>query len=638
MNIKNFKNKLVWAMVICFILSSCLPAMGLQTKNDTNDLIKSANNKNNIFSDPEVMVLDLYFSDPVIEEHGEYINVYVGESDFYHIADGTPVLPVKLVLQEFTFGTEIISVGYEISSSTTIPITKKLSFGKISPRGTDMDEDIYESSNLYPSDWISYHTGGGLSFGNHKTFLSIRIYPVRYSPLNDEIQHIDQITLTITYQEPGQAILNENSEYELLILAPSQFNSQIQKLVTHKNNMGVNTISVGLSEVYDQMSSQGRDEPEKIKYYIKNAIETWGIKYVLLMGGRIGQSFSWYLPVRYSHVVPPDEQEYAEESFISDLYYADIYDSTGGFSSWDSNDNDIFAEWDETYKEEMDLYPDVYVGRLACRYSFEVSTMVNKIINYEKEECDENWFKKLVLVAGDAYDDPDHFNEGELIAEEAINKMSDFTPVRLYAAEGQDINKASVKQVIDPGCGFAYFPGHGSPMTWATHFPPDGTEWTTGFGIFDMSSLNNKEKLPIVVVGGCHNSQFDVTILNLFYDFKNARRYGTWAPRCWAWWLTCKINGGAIATIADTGLGTHGREDTDHNDIADYLEVLDGWLELRFLELYGLEDGDMLGGNHGETLTGYLHIFLGSGEKMDAKMVQQWILFGDPSLKIGGYE
>jgi hypothetical protein len=106
---------------------------------------------------------------------------------------------------------------------------------------------------------------------------------------------------------------------------------------------------------------------------------------------------------------------------------------------------------------------------------------------------------------------------------------------------------------------------------------------------------------------------------------------------CWGWQLTSKIGGGAIATIANTGLGTHGREDSDNNSVADYLEVLDGWLELRFLQLYGEEHADGLGENHGETLVGYLHRFLGNNDKMDVKMVQQWELFGDPSLKIGGY-
>jgi hypothetical protein len=109
---------------------------------------------------------------------------------------------------------------------------------------------------------------------------------------------------------------------------------------------------------------EGRDQAEKIKYFIKNSIEDWGISHVLLVGGLQGQTRKWNLPVRYSHVVPPTEQEYAEQSFISDLYYADIYDSTAEFCSWDSNNDDFFAEWNEEYKEQMDLYPDVYLGRI----------------------------------------------------------------------------------------------------------------------------------------------------------------------------------------------------------------------------------------------------------------------------------
>jgi len=97
-------------------------------------------------------------------------------------------------------------------------------------------------------------------------------------------------------------------------------------------------------------------------------------------------------------------------------------------------------------------------------------------------------------------------------------------------------------------------------------------------------------------------------------------------------------DGGAIATISNTGLGTHGEDDSDNNSIADYLEVLDGWLELKFLQLYGENNFDCLGENHGDSLSGYLNRFLGDNAKMDVKMVQQWELFGDPSLKIGGYD
>ena len=217
-----------------------------------------------------------------------------------------------------------------------------------------------------------------------------------------------------------------------MIVTPKKFRSQLYPLVEHKEKFGVNTRLVTLDEIYKEMYWSGRDNQEKIKYFIKNAIENWGITHVLLVGGLKGQSFTWDMPVRYSRVVPTGEQEYDEQTFISDIYYADIYNSTGSFSSWDSNNDDFFSVWNGTFKDEIDLYPDVYLGRLACRTVNEVKTMVRKIINYEQEKCSNDWFNNLIIVAGDSYNDPDHFNEGELIGEKAIELAPNFEDAKKY--------------------------------------------------------------------------------------------------------------------------------------------------------------------------------------------------------------
>jgi hypothetical protein len=587
---------------------------------------------------------------------GENIWVYVNESDLNMMIPGKPILPVNISELEFEFGTKITSIEYKHSTPIIINLTGRLThasksmYDKIPSNNFNLYN--YESSDPFPSDWISYHTSGGLSHGLHRTFLVNRIYPVRHYPDDNQLRFIENITVNISYIEPVEPLLNGIKVHDMLIISPSKYIRYLKPLVRHKNKMGVNTRLVELKEVYDRMFWQGRDKAEKIKYYIKNAIEYWGITHVLLVGGIKGQTSLWNLPARYSHVVPPEEQEYAEQSFLSDLYFADIYDSLGNFSSWDSNHDNAFAVWNSSYREEMDLYPDVYLGRLPCRNVREVKIMVNKIKKYEKNKCDDKWFKKLILVAGDSYNDTNHFNEGELISEKAIELMPDFIPVEVYASENQDINRRTVNKAMNKGAGFAYFCGHGSPISWSTHFPPDGKKWTKGYDNMDMKWLRNRGKLPIAVVGGCHNGQFDVTMWNIikgivddglhYFSTKPGNFgefwYNEWVANCWAWKLTSVQGGGTIATIANTGLGTHGDGDSDNNSIADYLEVLDGWLELRFLQLYGEENFDILGENHGETLTGYLHRFLGNEDKMDVKMVQQWELFGDPSLKIGGYE
>jgi len=652
------KKRLAIGLVLLFIISACSPAFGLHIKNNSFTELVREEKISTFKSEIKYIEINLDFSEPEIVPYNGYIIIRLKESDLNRMDSGRPVLPVNLSVFELPFGSEIIGVEYEHSVPLIYDITKKLAFASM-PRVDDIknhdpknmtDMTVYQSPDLYPSDWIFYHTGGGLSHGTHKTFLVFRVYPIRYYPIDNQLQFIQHIAVNISYREPINPIIEENKIYDLLILAPPKFASYLEPLVSHKNNFGISTRLVTLDDVYEEIYWHGRDEQEKIKYFVKDSIEKWGITHVLLVGGIKEQTSQWNLPARYSHVIPPDEQEYAEQSFISDLYYADIYDSKGNFTSWDSNDDNVFAVWNGTYREEMDLYPDVYLGRIACRNSREVIILVNKIIKYEKDKCRDEWFKKLLLIAGDSYNDTGHFNEGELIADKAIEIMLDFAPIKVYASK-QDINRKTVNNAMNEGCGFAYFCGHGSPATWNTHFPPDGTEWTTGYGVRDMIYLKNKEKLPIAVVGGCHNGQFDVTMLNIIHGIREeglhyfsteSGNFGQfwnyeWIPKCWAWWLTSKSNGGTIATIANTGLGTHGEDDSDNNSIADYLEVLDGWLELNFLKLYGEEHYDCLGENHGEAITGYLHRFFGDEAKMDVKMVQQWELFGDPSLKIGGY-
>ncbi|MEM0492768.1 MAG: C25 family cysteine peptidase, partial [Candidatus Thermoplasmatota archaeon] len=563
---------------------------------------------------------------------------------------GYPILPVNITIFNFKLGTTIKNINADISEPIIINLTEPLRYNPLitTDNVINKKQEAAEIPNIYPNEWFTIQTGGGLIRENRTSFFILRIYPVRYKPDTHQLLYTPRFTINITFQEPEKPVKGANKTYDLLVISPAIFISTLKPLIQHKEEIGIKTKNITLQRIYKEID-QGRDNAEKIKYYIKHAIEEWGIRYVLLVGGRRYQSYSWHLPVRYSHVVPYDIQEYNEISFLSDLYYADIYNYEGTFSSWDTNMNGVFSEWTNNTRDEIDLYPDVYLGRLACNNKNDLRIIVNKIINYEKQKANDSWFKRMVMIAGDSYDDESHYIEGELATDEAYKYMSSFTPVRVWASE-QDINRDTVKAAVDPGCGFIYICGHGNPANWNTHYPPNGTIWCTGFGNKDIRSLRNNDKLPIIIVGGCHNAQFDTTMINLIVGilkhrlkyFSTKQPYGEfwhreWVPRCWAWQFMINSKGGGIATIANTGLGTHGSDDVDHNRVPDYLEVLDGWLEINFFRLYGEGNMDILGQIHGDTLSSYLNIFLGNNDPMDVKMVQQWVLLGDPSLKIGGY-
>lgn len=442
--------------------------------------------------------------------------------------------------------------------------------------------------------------------------------------------------MTTKYTKQNSYNSGDNSAYELLIITPNKYAISLKPLVKHKNEVGVTAKLVTLNEVYgNQMAKQGRDKPEKIKYFIKYAIETWGIKYVLMVG-----DFR-QMPVRYCWNDEP-WPEYTEPSFISELYYADIYDKNGNFSSWNSNGNDKFGEWkgSEAQDKDIDLYPDVYVGRLACGNNIEVITTVKKIITYETKTYGKDWFKRIVVVAGDTYPVSQNPNwtaiEGEENTKKALENMSGFQNVTLWTSDGSLTGEKDVINAVDNGCGFIYFDGHGSPKSWATH-APDSTAWINGLTTKSMTRLRNKDMLPICLVGGCHNSEFDVALANLLKDPQEALRRSTWITECWSWKLTRKIGGGSIATIGCAGLGMTKEDKKSFSGASDYLDPQ------LFYEI-GTNGTDILGEAWGNAITNYLNRYpinwstpAGWDYAYDAKTVQQWALLGDPSLKIGGY-
>jgi hypothetical protein len=441
------------------------------------------------------------------------------------------------------------------------------------------------------------------------------------------------------------------SVYDLLIITPEQFVQALQPLVVHKNTVGIRTKLVTLSEVYHQMYWQGRDCAEKIKYFIKTAKEEWGITYVLLVG-----DFQT-IPVRYCFNAD-NNTFWDEPCFISELYYADLFDKNGNFSSWDTNGNGVYGEWfgDVATDKDIDLYPDVYVGRLACHREAEVKIMVHKIITYETTSFEQEWFHRIVVAGGDTYPASENPNwtayEGEENTLRVLENMSGFEATKLWTSDGTLSGPNDMIQAVSKGCGFFYLDGHANAFEWSTHPPNDGDTWINGLTVLSMSRLRNKEMLPICVVGGCHNNEFDVTPWNIIkglreeglsYFQSTAEHFGsfwkyTWVTECWGWKLTRTIGGGSIATIGCTGLGMTKEDKQSFSGAGDFLEPT-------FFYEYGVNGTDILGETWGKTITDYLNAYTidwntpAMGDcAIDAKTVQQWALLGDPSLKIGGYQ
>jgi len=443
-------------------------------------------------------------------------------------------------------------------------------------------------------------------------------------------------TIVDAYTEKNNSFLKDfqtnikNLEnFDMVIIAPSSYNSTLETLIQHKNNHNIISKFVSTDNIYTgtYFPVQGRDDQEKIKYFIKNAIENWGITFVLFVGN------SNQIPVRFCYNYD-NYSNYPEFKFISELYYADIYDSEHNFSTWDYDEDGIFGEWVGEVAEDkpIDLKPDVCIGRLACENKKEVSTMVKKIINYEKKQADPSWFKKMIVVGGDTYKKFEGY-EGEIYNQMALDAIPDFEPVKLWSST-KNLTKhgKSIIKAINRGAGFIYFSGHGNKRLWQTNYP--NGSWVGRFAPLQMLFLFNKNKLPVCIVEGCHNSEF-VTIS----EYKKDNTYSSSSIKtkikgCWSWILTSKKLGGSIATIGPTGLCWYG---------AEYAGGGTNWLSIQFFKEYA-NGTEILGELWKNAITLFLDNFIinwetpaGGASSLDAKTVEEWVLLGDPSLKIGGY-
>jgi len=590
-------------------------------------------NSNEIIDESETIKI----SEPVISESEQFVKIDFKESTTVLLDSGKPIIPIVKKTYYYPFGTKINAVNVDFSEINEISLSKKIkpspepSVPGIITQSNDetLDESIYNSAELYPKSWFDYDVGCGLIGDERKVILNIQFYPVRYSPLENEINYVTEAELSVDYEEPLDPIQTSNAGYDLLIISANQFYDAMEQYVEHKESHGIKTKLVHLDDAIFQENDfpiTGRDNPEKIKYYIKNAIEEWGIKYVLLVGGRKpGIRERWHLPVRYIDVFWADEYNY-----MSDLYYADIYDGDSQFSSWDTDGNDVFGQWKRigSLEDEMDLYPDVYLGRWAVQNGLEVQIMIQKSIDYENSQTSKN----IVLVGGDNFE-PEGY-EGNIVCDKTLTYLPGYSSEKVYSSE-MDVTAKAIRTAIGGGSTFAHLHGHASPVSWSTHKPENFDEWEQGLYVLDYPLFSNDE-YTIAVFGGCHTAMFNVSLFN--HPWLGNIGF----PEDLSWWFVRKIGGGGIAALGYTCFpvampGEDGDLDGDGINDPDCAESGYGYMQLELFYAYGQEGKQFLGDCWGYAVDKYSDAFKIPEERYHIHTITGFVLLGDPSLKIGGY-
>jgi len=594
--------KIAPLIIVVILILSGFGAVAISDNSNERDLFHKAN-----------------FSEPIIQDQGQYITIDLPGSTTYTSQPGNPILPTYSKLFTFPVGTRITDISFICSEQQEILLSKEV---MLAPEPLTVSQFTYESKieevknqeicsidTVYPESPLKYKVGCGLDGNKHVIYLTVYYFPLLYSSKNKIIYFTDSVEIKVTYQIRENPLVSSD-EFDLVVVSPAEYSEQLQPLIDHKNGVGVSTTYITTEDIY--AIYQGRDEAEQIKYFIKDAIETMGAEYVLLVGS------IYKLPIRTTYPSMWSRQK----EIISDLYYADIYDSEMNFSSWDTNNDSKFGE---TGVDDVDLYPDVHLGRLACDSAEEVTVVVDKIIHYETETYGQDWFNNMIFIGGNTF--PYFFapgNEGEILNEIIMDIMSDFNPTVIWTSK-HNFNPLTISLAIDKGAGFLDYSGHGFEHGMGT-YPPLRRKMKT-YLTPNINFLVNGYKLPIIFFDACLTARLDFVLQDLL-DYKVFRILNLLAQLlnvntskklpCYAWCFVKHEGGGAIATIGATRTAYGG------------VDSGAGKMSIEFFSAY--ENSEMLGQMMTEMQNQYIN-----DVPDDEFTVEEFLLLGDPSLKMGGY-
>jgi hypothetical protein len=263
---------------------------------------------------------------------------------------------------------------------------------------------------------------------------------------------------------------------------------------------------------YIYANQSGRDNPEKIRNFIKYAYQNWQTSYVLLGGD------AEVVPLRKAYPGKVTGDPPWNDTIPCDLYYS------GLDGSWDGNNNNVFGEMGDS----VDLAPEVYVGRAPVSNTTEAGRFVSKTVTYGQGGSS---YRQKVLLAGFDFDATTH---GEQTMDYYDNNYinSPFACKKVYDSHGGN-HEDSVRNCLNQGYHYFIHGDHGGVNELCT-----GT-YHHGWGLTnsDMSGLTNGfDKLTVFMSSACLVGAFDESDC-VMEAFMNAS------------------NGGAVATMSNSRFG-----------------------------------------------------------------------------------
>jgi len=440
------------------------------------------------------------------------------------------------------------------------------------------DVGIYGSADPYPRRW---HAGGnGLGGLRRYRFVTVYLYPVRYRPVDGELERAAGFDVRVTFDRVRNAaswrlddcgadslaakLLANFPEARgwyppechgppdgppgLAIVTTAELedgSDLLEQYIEMREGQGYE-VTVATEADWDFSTGDDLDSrADRIRLWLQESVEGLDLGWVLLIGNPDpSNNVANSIPMKVCAGAP------------TDFYYADIS------GDWDTSGNGVVCDWDVDLEHpladgEVDFVPEVYVGRYPT-YSdgaVAVDEILAKTMAYEQEslEGDLEWRRRMMLPNSiyffeGQYGEPYNRWDGATVGEWFIREQLDprgMVWTTLYEHEGLDTSKfashfqVNTENTVDQwarGYGFVFWTGHGSSsgVYRSVWWDDENNDQVAGWQEMGMPEFMSTSYLfmiedappAFVVHGSCSNGEPE-TASNLGYNLLRRGAIGT---------------------------------------------------------------------------------------------------------------
>ncbi|MBD3343804.1 MAG: hypothetical protein GF401_01925 [Chitinivibrionales bacterium] len=291
-------------------------------------------------------------------------------------------------------------------------------------------------------------------------------------------------------------LFNEDATWDYIIITADDegFLEQADRLAEWKRQKGLKTLVATVDSIENVV--EGFDRAHKIRNFLKHAWEEWGIVWVLLLGdydiipARHVSTGGLYFP-------------YDEEEARSDVYYSCLE------GEWDTDGDSVYGNEESRtefrlecgYDDEgsfvcekkepkitgLDLWYDIYLGRLPASTVEEAEVMITKVLEYPLKPRPEEHHDDMTFCAAQLHylwtdfvtslemDDASYYwhHKVKPIFEKETSKFKSATIDELFedrvldngtvVNDSDEITIDEMREHLSRGYNMVFFSFHGNP-------------------------------------------------------------------------------------------------------------------------------------------------------------------------------